>query len=177
MYRDYQSRLLTVHDNIKQKLLDNHISHTGHPTDVLRIRCTRNREGDIVTRTVSGAEIIQVVFPPLKKVPVRTLSDENGMWAISPLACTEKEANQFYKVVCPHNQSLSEDDLLFKVFVDKDVKRPFVFGLRVVEHVADIGQNSLLQHEFNCVPYEEALPQEMLQMIADIAIRRMNVKF
>ena len=99
------------------------------------------------------------------------------MWAISPLASTEKEANQFYKINCPHNQSLRTDDLLFRVFVDQDVKRPFVFGLRVVEHLADIGQNSLVSHEFNCVPYEESLPQEMLQMIADMAIRRMNLKF
>ena len=164
MYRDYQSRLLTKHDAIKQKLLDNSLSHTGHPSD-------------IVTRTVGRADIIQVVFPPLKEVPVRRLYDDNGMWAITPLASTGKDANKDYIVSCPHAQALDEDDLLFRVFVDPEVKRPFVFGLRVVEEVADIGQNSLLTHKYNCVPYEESLPQEMLQMIADIAVRRMNVKF
>ena len=69
MYRDFQTRLQTKHDRIKQKLLDNSIELMAQITDCIRLRLNKNDEGDIISRTIIKMDVLGVVFPPLTDVP------------------------------------------------------------------------------------------------------------
>ena len=69
--RDFQSRLDAKHSIIKRKLLINQTELAGNPTDIIRLRIVRNDEGDIESRIVSKADVINVIFPSLTEVPIR----------------------------------------------------------------------------------------------------------
>lgn len=181
MYRDYQTRLQTVHDGLKQKLIDNQIELMAQVTDCIRIRLRKNDEGDIESRIVEKADIVGVVFPPLKDVPYRTLDTEDGKtWKFSTkslVAATEDENTQNYKLVMPHNKDVRVGDMIFRVFVDPEVSIPVVLGLEIVESLGTFGIHSIIQHSYNSVIYMEELPQEMLEVIIHLAKRRLKLKW
>ena len=66
MYRDFQTRLQTKHDRIKQKLLDNAIELMGQITDCIRLRLNKNDEGDIISRTIIKMDVEGFEFETLK---------------------------------------------------------------------------------------------------------------
>ena len=178
MYRDYNTRLSSKLDKMKQKLIDNQIELIGHPTDCIRVRYKKNDEGDIISRIVEKADVVSIVFPPLKDVPYRTLDDDTGTWRISSLVkATEDDQVSNYEITAPHNKDIRTGDLLFRVFVDPEVTKPVILGLEVTESLATIGQNSIIQHKYKCAIYMEDLPEEMSQTIVSLAERRLNIHF
>lgn len=180
MYRDFQTRLQTKHDKIKQKLLDNAIELMGQVTDCIRLRLNKNDEGDIISRTVIKMDVLGVVFPPLVDVPYRVLDTKDGgkTWGISPLvAATEDESTKYYQLVMPHSKDVRVGDLIIRVFLDPEMAKPVVLALEVVESLGTFGINSVIQHKYNAVVHMENLPQAITDAIVDMAYRRMKLKF
>lgn len=179
MYRDYQTRLQAKHDGIKQKLIDNQIEHMGQITDCIRIRVTKNDEGDINSRVVEKADVVGVVFPPFTDVPYRTLDTEDGTtWRMNvPVAATEDDQTNKYKIYTPHNKDIRVGDMIFRVFVDPEATNPVVLGLEIVESLGTFGINRIIQHSYNSVIYMEELPQEMIDVIVHLAQRRLKLKW
>jgi hypothetical protein len=180
MYRDFQTRLQTKHDKIKQKLLDNAIELMGQVTDCIRLRLNKNDEGDIISRTVIKMDVLGVVFPPLVDVPYRVLDTKDGgkTWGISPLvAATEDESTKYYQLVMPHSKDVRVGDLIIRVFLDPEMAKPVVLALEVVESLGTFGINSVIQHKYNAVVHMENLPQAITDAIVDMAHRRMKLKF
>lgn len=180
MYRDFQTRLQTKHDKIKQKLLDNAIELMGQVTDCIRLRLNKNDEGDIISRTVIKMDVLGVVFPPLVDVPYRVLDTKDGgkTWGISPMvAATEDESTKYYQLVMPHSKDVRVGDLIIRVFLDPEMAKPVVLALEVVESLGTFGINSVIQHKYNAVVHMENLPQAITDAIVDMAHRRMKLKF
>lgn len=180
MYRDFQTRLQTKHDKIKQKLLDNAIELMGQVTDCIRLRLNKNDEGDIISRTVIKMDVLGVVFPPLVDIPYRVLDTKDGgkTWGISPLvAATEDESTKYYQLVMPHSKDVRVGDLIIRVFLDPEMAKPVVLALEVVESLGTFGINSVIQHKYNAVVHMENLPQAITDAIVDMAHRRMKLKF
>lgn len=180
MYRDFQTRLQTKHDKIKQKLLDNAIELMGQVTDCIRLRLNKNDEGDIVSRTIIKMDVLGVVFPPLVDVPYRVLDTKDGgkTWGITPLvAATEDESAKNYQLVMPHSKDVRVGDMIIRIFLDPEAAKPVVLALDVVESLGTFGINSIIQHKYNAVIHMEELPQAMVDAIVDMAHRRMKLKF
>lgn len=178
MYRDYNARLASKLDWMKQKLIDNQEELIGTPTDCIRIRYKKNDEGDIISRIIEKADVVSIVFPPLKDVPYRTLDDDTGSWRITSLVnANADEFNQNYEIIAPHNKDLRVGDMIFRVFVDQEMTKPVVLGLNITESLATFGQNAIIQHKYKAAIYTEDLPKEMIDVIINMAQRRLKLKF
>ena len=180
MYRDFQTRLQTKHDRIKQKLLDNAIELMGQITDCIRLRLNKNDGGDIISRTITKMDVLGVAFPPLTDVPYRVLDTKDGgkTWGITSLvAATEDESTKNYQLVMPHNKDVRVGDLIIRVFLDPEMAKPVVLVLEVVESLGTFGINSIIQHKYNAVIHMEDFPQAIIDAIVDMAHRRMKLKF
>ena len=180
MYRDFQTRLQTKHDKIKQKLLDNAIELMGQITDCIRLRLNKNDEGDIISRTITRMDVLGVAFPPLVDIPYRVLDTKDGgkAWGISSLvSATEDESAKNYQLVMPHSKDVRVGDMIIRVFLDPEMAKPVVLVLDVVESLGTFGINSIIQHKYNAVIHMEDIPQAIIDAIVDMAHRRMKLKF
>ena len=178
MMRSYQQRLAMKQDVMRRKLIDNIIEHTGDATDCIRIHLTKTDEGDIITRQIESADIVSVVFPPMKDIPYRRLSKTNNEYQITSLVSAGMEDfNTNYIVQVPHYEMVTTDDLIIRVLQDPEVKIPFVFALQVIESLGTFGGQMLIYQKFNTCLYNETLNPETLQIIGQMAERRLNIGF
>lgn len=178
MIRDFQARLGMKHDNLKRRLADNRKELVGIPTDCIRISLTTNDEGDIISNKVREASIINVVFPPLKDVPIRMIDSENGNYKItSAINAFANENQQVYLVTAPRNCPLTKDDLLVRVMLDSEMDKPIVLVFKVADCFGTFGSQSLIGLKYQLVVYEENLSTEIENAIIDFAKRRLNIGY
>lgn len=177
--RTYQQRLAMIQDRMKRKLLDNLLEHEGDATDCIRIRCTKNDEGDKITSTIQSADIVSVVFPPMKDIPYRRLiqTGENGYTITSLVTSGMEEFNTNYQIKTPHYEMIQPNDLIIRVLQDPEVKMPIVYALEVIESLGTFGGEMLIQQSFNTCLYNEKLDPETLQIIGQMSKRRLNIGF
>lgn len=177
--RTYQQRLAMIQDRMKRKLLDNLLEHEGDATDCIRLRCKKNDEGDIQTRTIESADIVSVVFPPMKDVPYRRLiqTDENGYIITSLVSSGMEEFVNNYQIRTSHYEMIQPNDLLIRVLQDPEVKMPIIYALEVIESLGTFGGEMLIQQSFNTCLYNEKLDPETIQIIGQMAKRRLNIGF
>lgn len=178
--RTYQDRLAMVHDNIKRKVADLQISHTGSAIDCIRMTLKKNDEGDITSRIIEKADVVSIIFPPLKDVPYRRLSkDPKGRLQLTSLVdAFSDEAKANYVIVAPHNDILMPDDLLIRIMQDHDTPdRPIILCLQVVESLGTFGGSMIIMSKYNTVLYNETLDENTLQIIVEMAKRRLHLKY
>lgn len=167
-------------DRIRRKILDLQLSHEGSPTDCIRMRLKKNDEGDIETRVIELADVIPVVFPPLKDVPYRRLGKAlDGQWTITSLVNAAAEENsQSYEIYVPHNVYLRPDDLIVRVMLDDDTPdHPLIICLQVLESLGTFGGSMLIQTKYKTNLYNESLSEKTLAVIANMAERRLKLEY
>ena len=173
MTRTYQSRMGKYHDTLRRKLIDNSISLAGQAADCIRIRVKRTRQGDIETRVVENADIVSIIFPPLKDAPYRrmTLSPDvtqlrmetvPAIQELFPIELMSMQVSKIYK-----------DDLIFRVLKEPDIENPLVLALQVVDTLGTWGVGSMIYGKFNCTYYQEQLPTEILEVVYSTTVRRL----
>lgn len=190
MYRDFQSRLAQKHGIIQRKVLDNQVSLAGNPTDCIRIRYVKNDEGDIESRIVSKADIVQIIWPPLKEIPIRKLRknlpdgkiDETlGKYQITSLTgiASEEDTNnsEKFKLYFEHGADITVGDLIVRVFLDPDVKEPIILAVKVDELLGTFGQTMLLWESAICNLDVEDVPDKLANVIGQMAERRLHINF
>lgn len=188
MVRDFQSRLSMKHDIIKRKVLDNQISLAGNPTDCIRIHVEKNDEGDKLSTIVKQADVISVVWPSLKDVPIRKIHKNNpdgyvnesiGNYTITSLVniAGEGQNEQMFKLFFPHGADLNVDDLIVRVFIDPDVDYPIVIVVKVAEILGTFGQMMLISQSATCTLDAEDMPKELQNIIGEMAERRLHLQF
>lgn len=178
IYRDFQARLGIIEDNMKQKIIDNNISLTGRPTDVLVIHLKTTKEDDTQKYVVDKASVLNVIFPPLKDIPLRCLSkDATKGWAITSLvkAITNDDENTpTYDVTT--TEPLTPGTLICRVFLGMGQK-PMVLLMEVKDIKGSVGSDRVLWMHYSCNIFTGDLPAELLTIIGDFAQRRSTVKF
>ena len=180
MKRTWQARLQMKHDIIKRRCMDNLIENEGNPTDCIRIRLKKNDEGDITDRVIESADIISVIFPPLEDVPYRRLykNDRTKKIEITSLPeAAEPEVKEDYTIIAPHNDILLNDDIIIRIMIDPDVEMPIILALEVLEPLGTFGGSMIIQSKFKCCLYNEKLSEEVLQVVAEMAKRRLHLTF
>jgi hypothetical protein len=174
--RSFQNRLDIVHSRLARRIIDNRLSLEGSATDVLLVKTTRNKEGDPLSYVVKDHLVVPVVWPPMQGIPYRSL--KNGSLTVTSLVNEFDESeNKNYEVTVPQKYHVEVDNLMFKVFLDDDYEYPAVVGLQVVETLGDFTLNMLVSQKCKCVLYTETLPQELIDIISEMAERRMSIGY
>lgn|SRR5574344_431311 len=178
--RTFQSRLAAKQEPIKRKLIDNNLSFAGNPTDCICIRETKNDEGDIEDRVIVKADVVSIIWPAIKDVPIRKINDTgNGSYTISSLVNTagQDTNTSLFKLYFEHNADISVGDLIVRVFIDPDTEQPTVIAVKVSELLGTYGQLMILYESCNCTLDTEAIPDKLAKIIGEMAKRRLNIKY
>lgn len=178
--KTWQQRLAMKQDHIKRKIIDLQIEHEGSPTDCIRMRLKKDDEGDIQTRIIELADVIPVIFPPLKDVPYRRVGKTlDGPWTITSLPnSADPNSKEFYEITVPHGVYLRPDDLIIRVMLDDDTPdHPIILCLQVLESLGDFGGAMLIKSKYKTNLYNEELSQKTLEVIASMAERRLKLGY
>ena len=74
-------------------------------------------------------------------------------------------------------KELDIDDYIIRVFNDPDVSQPIILVVKVTELLGTFNQEMLLWEKCICTPDNEALPDKILNIIGEMARRRLHIKF
>jgi hypothetical protein len=171
----FQGRAAYIQDNIRRKLIKNMNTLIGLPEEVLAIKTTKNRDGDIETRIVKEAFTAQVNFPPLQNIPVRYIErNKNNVWSLTSLVNAFAEDNEpAYTIQC--NKTLSTDDIICRTFLMGDKVNVVCF--EVTEILADFGGATIINNKYKVVLYTQEIHPTILEMIVELAKRRAIVQY
>ena len=168
----FQGRLGRKVDNLARRISDNSIRLSSHPTDMLRIHVDRDeRSQDLLARTIIGAEVVPVMLPVMKDVPLRQFSREGSRDVLIPSFYPINDA-EFYTVYAPLEVQLDEDDLLLRVVYKTYCDEPYVMALQVKEVLSTIGYSSVLYNKVNVTFYDEELPDKVIEIIKEANLKR-----
>jgi len=173
----WQGRLGARLDPIKRKLLDNNILLSAHPTDMLRVRVTRDsRTQDILTRTIVASEVLPVMLPVMKDVPMRRLVKDDASSSIVATFSMLEDQKPF-EAFCPISGQLQRDDLLFRIIKDPYADLPYIMVLQVKDELATFSYASLLYVKYMLSFYDEPLPQAVVSEIMNASEKREVLKW
>lgn len=182
--RTAQARMAQVQDRLKRKLLDNLISLEGSPTDCIRIKCIKNDEGDLLSRVTEKADVVSIIFPPMKDVPYSRLDkNKDGTFKIESLTAAAGDSGdshntqQQYQIIAPFTNDLAKGDLIIRIMIDPTLRKPIIFVLQVLQPLGTFGGTMLIYSKFNTSLYNEPLKQTTLDVIVEMAKRRLYLKF
>lgn len=179
--RTWQQRLAMKEDAIRRRLIDLNIEHIGSPTDAIRLRLTRNDEGDVKTQVIALADVIPVVFPPMEDIPYRRIGGdiENGFTITSLVNAAAEENKEKYQIYVPHSVYLVPDDLIIRVMLDPTdtPSHPSIFCLQVTEALGTFGGAMIIKTKYNTTLYNHELSQDTLAIISKMAERRLKLGY
>lgn len=161
----FQARLGKRLDNIQRKVIDNNLRLSSQPTDMIRIKVERDPiSQDLISRTITSAEIVPVIFPEMKDVPLRRLTREGDDEVLVPNLYQFYD-EQYWELYAPAEIQLDEDDLLLRVIYDPYSQDSNVVVLQIKEIVGTIGYNSFVYFKIRCSLYDEKLPQQVIDIV------------
>ena len=168
---NFQARLGKRLDAITRKILDDRISLTAHPTDMLRISVKRDsRSGDLLSRTITSSEVVPIIFPNMKDVPLRHFATEDDKDVLLPSFYAFSQ-EQHFDLYAPIAVQVDIDDLLIR-FVYNEDRLPWISVLQVKDILSTVGYNSILYNKLQCTFYDETLPEKVLSLIRSAIDRR-----
>lgn len=171
----YQARLGKRLDNISRKLIDNQIRLTSHPTDMLRIAVERDpRSQDLISRTVKSAEVLPIILPPMKDIPMRRFINKDNEGVLLPSLYPTSEAT-YYELYAPMEVKLDEDDLLLRIIEEPGSDAPYVLCLQVKEILGTLGYASFRHQKFYASLYDEQLPKKVVDVLHEAMLKRYSL--
>lgn len=172
----FQARLGRRLDLITRKIIDNSLRLSSHPTDMIRISAKRDeRSRDLVSRTIKSVEILPIILPPLKDIPLRHFVREGSEIQIPSLYTIDQQA--YFEIYAPAEVKLEVEDLLFRMIYDENADEPYVLCLQVKEQFATVGYSTIKMKKFWCTVYDEALPQPIIDILHRANIKRERLQW
>ena len=160
----FQARLGKKLDKISRKVIDNQIRLTSNPTDMIRVQVNRDEHsGDLISRTVSAAEVMPIILPVMKDIPMRHFIRENDDIVIPSLYPIQEQ--EYFEIYAPVKSHLLNDDLLIRLLGDPNVDEPYVMVLQVKEILGTFGYSNLKWMKYWVTFYDEKLPARIIQLI------------
>jgi len=170
---DYQSKLSAKLNNISRKSFDNKVRLTGVATDTIKISLKTNSMGDILSRTVEDLDVINVVFPPMKDMPLKVITT-NSISVLAPYAFEEGQA---LIVTVPSFAKIDQDDLLIKFYENTDGGDPYICIYQVKEMLGTFGGRSLISNKYKLSFYDGVLPDKILSWALEMCNRRSDLNW
>lgn len=176
-----QSRLGTINDGLRRKLIDNQLRLIGFISDCIRMKMRKTYEGDTTSYIVEMCDVIQVVFPPLEDVPFRKIKREKDsrIWQLTSLigAFEDDMQQKAYTVQIPYNFDVDVGDMIFRIFVDKAQQYPIILAIQITELLGTIGAQQLIMQKCKCTIPTDNFPQEVVSTIQQMAERRLKINY
>lgn len=182
----YQGRLDKKLEAQKIKLRDNMIKNAGTPEDVLVIKEKVDANGDLKSKVISEAKIVNCIFPILKQIPIRKVTKEfeTGYTLTSLVAAhgngSEKgqdpDKNQTaFDLIVPFDSNIDMGDTIVRVFVQEAVNTNTVMIFKVIDIFSDFSNNAPLTMTVKIALSTEPvdLNKPSYQMIIALAKRRL----
>lgn len=182
----FQARLGNKMDNLARKLTDNQIMLTAHPTDMLRVEAIRDDQSqDLISRRIAAAEVVPIIFPELKDIPLRHFISSSGDDIIIPSLYTTPE-QQYFEIYAPVGTQLMMDDLLIRILNDPGIPGDseasknapyYMMTLQVKEILGTFGYSSLRWMKYFVCFYDESLPKQVIEQLRAEANKRLELRY
>ena len=167
----FQARLGRRLDYIARHITDNNIRLTSHPTDMIRLHVERDpRSRDLVYRQIEGWEVLPIILPPLKDVPLRHFVREGTEVQIPSLFTIDQQA--YMEIYAPAQVKLEPEDLLFRMIYDPAADDPYVLCLQVKEQLATIGYSTINYLKYFVTIFDEKIPKTVVSILKEANARR-----
>ncbi len=169
--RAWQARLGAKMDDVLRKTMDNKISLSSYPVDMVRVAVKRDpRTQDLISRTIVANDVMPLYFEKaLNELPLRRMEYADTEQVILTIDATKLTE---IKVKCPISETLDRGDLLFRVLRDDYSERPIVLILQVKEELGTIGYSKLIQIDYVLSYYDEKLPDSVIASVIDSTSKR-----
>ena len=170
-------------DTVSKICSDNNLEIIGSPTDCIRIKDKKNDEGDPISSVIEKADVVSVNFPPIIDVPYRyirktnNVGDRDSYQITSLVAATTDEDQKNYEITAPHKSQLDIGDLICRVFLDDEQTLPIVLVMQVTEMLGTIGSSAMISHKYKCTIPMTEIKKEIIEVIAELAQRRLKIRF
>ncbi len=164
----FQSRLSSKVNRISQRLHDNSIRLSGTISDCIKITTTKSAQGDILKRKIDNLDVIPVIFPALKDVPLRKVVPETGQSFIIPYTFDI----QPIEIMIPLPYNIDQDDLIIKFYENIAGVDPYIAILEAKDILGTFGARSIIYQKYKATFYDGQLPPEVITWIMEMAQRR-----
>lgn len=181
--RSWQDRLNQKLEPLRKRLIDEQISRNGNATDCIHIVEIKDDYGDTKSTKIKSAEVIPVVFPAMKDIPIRFINKESdSSYTITSLVSDvgtgdQPEEKQEFIIQSSVENALNVGDLLIRVMLDNKASKPIVLALQITEQLADFGYSSPILLKYKCSLYVKPLPDKITEVIVAMAKRRLYLEF
>ena len=169
----YQAKLGKKLDAMNQKVIDNNLRLSAHPTDMIRISVNRDeRSHDLISRTVESVEVMPILLPKMEDIPLRHFIRDDTDIMIPSLFTTPDQ--EYFEVYAPVEMDLNEDDLLVRVLNDSspDIDESYIMVLQVKEVLGTFGYSSLVWKKLIVTFYDEKLPNQIVNAVKESIKKR-----
>lgn len=173
MASTFQARLLAKQGKISQKLVDNQIKLEGVITDVIRIRGKFSVQGDYISRIVDNIDVVEIVFPSIKDVPMRRFLQSDNTTNIQAIDGVSKETKiEPFECYAPITATVDNDDIILKFFENPDGDEPWILALKVADVLGTFGARHIIWQKLKLVYHDEILDTQLLTWCSQMANRR-----
>lgn len=187
----FQGRLDKVLERQKIHLRDNLIKLTGTPEDVLVVKRKTTVNGDLISKTIIDQKIVNCIFPVLKNVPIRKVTQEfEGGYKMTALVAaygngSEKGQGEVTKdlttlsAIVPLDAAIDKDDTIIRVFVQEEKQASSIMIFEVVDLLADFSNNAPLTATVKLAISTDPvdLNKPSYQLIQTLARRRLEANY
>jgi hypothetical protein len=175
-----QARLGAVQDRTRRKLIDGTtLYNMSDAVDCIRCHVRTSFENDANSWVCERADVISAVFPPLTDVPFRKikLDPTTRAWQLTSLvnAFDDAEQEKAYALQVPYEFDIDVNDLIFRIFVDPDIKYPIVVVLQIQEILGTFGKNMLIMQKAKATIPTVTIPPQILETVEEMAKRRLRL--
>jgi hypothetical protein len=179
MLKSWQSRLQAKTNALSQKLIDNSITLAGVATDCIFIRQNLSKQYDPVSISVDDIDVVGVMFPPLKDIPMRRFLYNTGHF-IQANDAVEDETQPF-ECYAEVKYRIDQGSILLKFFdnpqtktpnTDEKITDPWILPLKVAEVMGTFGGRSIIWQKLNLVYMDEMIPDAIMNWCIQLAQRR-----
>lgn len=177
----WQSRLQAKLNILSQKLNDNAIALAGFATDVVFIRQNLNNVSDPISITVDDIDVISIMFPGLKDVPMRRFLFTDDQFRVANDAVSEEEKQPF-EVYIQSKYRVEQGSVILKFFDNphggtplgniSTTEKPWVLPLKVADIFGTFGGRSMVWQKANLVYEDHTIPQQIMSWCITLANRR-----
>lgn len=162
----WQARLDKKTETARRMIRDSNLKNVSTPEDVLVIREKVNEEGDVKETVVHEFKVCNILFPVLKDIPVKKVSNEfeDGYTITSLVAANgdkdeQKTAVNGIDINVPLDADINRGDNIVRVFVGNEqdqASSATVMVFKVTELKADMSNNAPLAMKATIVLSSEA---------------------
>jgi hypothetical protein len=152
-----------------RKIFDRKLEYAGVLTDVIRVKIEKTTTLDIVSREVTGLDLVNIIMPRMENIPMRKITNESGETRNAIYA----KGSEPFMFAAPIASNIDVDDIIVKLYDDVTADNiPWVTVFQVKDMLGSFGDRSIVYQRIQATFLDEALPQAVIDYVTSMASRR-----